>query len=151
VACGIAVLPLAGLAPACGSDIAPPGGPGDGGAAGDALASDAGGDSEVCSGAKVSCDGACVTRCPDGTTQHTGSCVNMQTDANDCGGCSKTSTSPANGEPICNAGICDFSCSAGFTQCGGKCADTKSDRSKCGGCGKSCLAPTRCKKAACSL
>lgn len=85
--------------------------------------------SEVCE--------CCVgpSECAPGQTICAGSCVDVQTDNFNCGGCGKSCGS---GE-VCSSGACgDNPCPAGETLCAGACVDTYSDPNNCGKCGNKC-------------
>lgn len=72
-------------------------------------------------------------------------CVNVQTDPANCGGCGVACAA----DQICNAGACE--CPAGSSLCGDACVDTKSDAANCGGCGKRCEANAVCDDGACAV
>jgi hypothetical protein len=77
-------------------------------------------------GGSMGTGGTTVVTCGTGLTNCSGSCVNLQTDANHCGGCN----APACGG-TCQSGLC---CTGGKTNCGGTCVDLSSDDKHCGGC-----------------
>ncbi len=58
-----------------------------------------------------------------------GSCVNTQTDNNNCGSCGTSC-----GTGTCQSGVC---CPTGQTNCGGTCVDLSSNQN-CGACGNDC-------------
>ena len=69
-------------------------------------------------------------------------CVNLQTDDDHCGQCSRTCT----GDLTCINGDCG--CAAG-TKCGADCVNTQTDNRHCGGCGAVCGSGTRCEGGQC--
>ncbi|GAC1351620.1 MAG: hypothetical protein NVSMB1_06380 [Polyangiales bacterium] len=74
-----------------------------------------------------------------------GSCVNIESDPNHCGGCG---TACRVGE-ICRGHVC--SCPESHT-CGATCIDIESDPANCGSCGRSCVAincTSSCSKGTC--
>jgi len=72
-------------------------------------------------------------------------CLDLQTDKNNCGSCGN-----ACGDLCCNGacvdstsdnancGACGAACTGGNTCCASSCVDTKTDLSNCGSCGASC-------------
>jgi len=82
-----------------------------------------------------------MCRCPTGQGVCNGSCINITTDVNHCGGC--TTVCPG-AEQTCVAGACQCPV-AGQTVCNGHCVDLNSDTANCGTCGHACAAPaTKC-------
>ena len=130
---------------------------------------------EVCDGKDNDCDGivddepavdqACVTSkgtgqvCAAGTCvcglTCGGSCVNLETDTTNCGGCSKACSTNQNATPTCVAGSCGNRCARGYDDCDGNVANgcetliAGSDAANCGGCGRSCGGQT-CQGGLCS-
>jgi len=89
--------------------------------------------SERCDEVDEDCDGTvdeaqtdCGSTCCGG-----GSCVELQNDPMNCGGC-LVRCAPTQ---ICSNGDC---CAAGLTSCGGACVDTQTNRDHCGQCGREC-------------
>lgn len=88
--------------------------------------------------------GACVVDCsavPNGTACDTqagrgrccgGSCLNTQTDLNNCGACGNVCTAPPNGSATCSNGVCGFTCN--FSPCGGTCCPSGQNCSPDGCC-----------------
>jgi hypothetical protein len=67
-----------------------------------------------------------------------GSCVDPQTDANNCGACGVVCT----GSLVCQAGQCV--CPPGHLSCAGNCVDPMSANDNCGQCGTRCIAGKSC-------
>ncbi len=84
----------------------------------------------MCSGNYASCNG---------------SCVSLQFDVRNCGGCGNACGA---GE-ACIGGSCAVSCQAGQIACGGKCANTATSQSHCGGCGLACGPTQQCISGVC--
>ena len=84
--------------------------------------------------------------CVGTKTVCSGKCVDLQTDAANCGVCA---TACKTGE-TCKAGKCttgSTTCTSPKVDCSGKCVDLKSDLANCGKCGTACASP---KGACCS-
>jgi hypothetical protein len=98
-----------------------------------------------------------TTQCAAGQMSCRGSCVNTQTDHDNCGGCNN----------VCNSGlICQNSqcapaggsaatggntqCIAGQTSCSGDCVNMTSDHDNCGACGNACSSGEFCVKGSCA-
>jgi FG-GAP-like repeat len=93
-------------------------------------------------GANASCvSGTCV--CNSGYTSCSGTCVNTQTDVNNCGTCSHACGANA----TCSAGSC--TCNSGYTMCGTTCVNTQTDPNNCLTCGHACAAGQTCIGGAC--
>jgi hypothetical protein len=93
----------------------------------------------------IQCDGSCsLSVC--GT-----SCVNEQTDPNNCGSCAHVCPVPANSTASCTAGACGFTCNAGYSACGGACVNEQTDVNNCGGCGTVCAAGDTCVAGVCTV
>ena len=75
-----------------------------------------------------------------------GSCVNSQTNVNNCGACGSAC---AAGQ-LCQAGacVCDAA-GANPDMCGGTCVNTQTDVNNCGACGSACAAGQLCQAGAC--
>lgn len=83
--------------------------------------------------------------CPGGKTVCGTSCVDIQTDADNCGACSNKCKAQG---ATCNAGTC--TCPGGKTDCNGICVDTQTDGKNCGTCGTICVAQnSSCDKGVC--
>jgi len=78
--------------------------------------------------------------CPTGQTLCGTTCVNLQTDPNDCAACGHVCAAPTGGAAACSGGACAGSCPAGNTLCGagvdggGSCVDLQTDPNHCGAC-----------------
>ncbi|MDD1653126.1 MAG: hypothetical protein LUQ64_01130, partial [Methanomicrobiales archaeon] len=72
--------------------------------------------------------------CPEGQTTCGSSCVNLDTDSNNCGTCG---VQCGTGQG-CQNGQCVSGCGAGTTNCNGQCVNLNSDTSSCGQCGYGC-------------
>jgi hypothetical protein len=75
-----------------------------------------------------------------------GTCRNLLSDRNNCGGCGIVCSGPP-GAVGCVNGTC--TCAAGLTQCGNACVNLAFDRNNCGGCGVICASNLTCKNSAC--
>ena len=80
---------------------------------------------EFCGGCMSGCGSTCCAE------DHDGTCVNLQNDPTNCGGCG-VNCAPTD---TCSNGMC---CGAGLTNCGGSCTDTQTDDDNCGSCGREC-------------
>ncbi len=104
--------------------------------------------SGVCSG------GVCQAACPAGQTLCGGICKNLQTDANNCGGCGFV-CSQQNATEACVSGACNVvSCSPGYANCdmnpsNGCEINTQSDNNNCGSCGLACAVGHNCVSGSC--
>ncbi len=76
--------------------------------------------------------GACG--CAGGLIMCGGSCIDGQTDPNNCGSCGTVCATGA-----CSGGVC--ACGAGQQRCGGVCINVLNDLNNCGACGSVCTAP----------
>ncbi len=85
-------------------------------------------------------------QCPTGQTLCGTRCVNLQTDAANCGMCARACTAPS----TCSAGACSTVCAAGQTQCSGRCVNVQTDTANCGACGTACASGTSCTAGACA-
>lgn len=90
--------------------------------------------------------------CPSGEVKCEGACVDLQTDADNCGQC---------GTPCaleCSAGVCQTGgttepgpCNAPDTLCGSTCVNVQTDPQNCGGCGIDCGPSAVCSLGVCDL
>ena len=69
--------------------------------------------------------------CDEGLTDCTGTCVNLDTDSNNCGACGTT----CQGGQTCVAGVCELVCPQGEINCGGQCVDPQTNNQYCGATG----------------
>lgn len=91
----------------------------------------------------------CTLACDPVLSCCTGSCVDLQTDANNCGKCGKSCAAPANGASNCVDGACLIFCDPGFVDCGDVCVDTSADSDNCGSCGAKCRNGESCLSGIC--
>jgi hypothetical protein len=89
-------------------------------------------DMATCTNGRVCQAGACV--CPTGRTNCQGECVDLQTDADDCGSCNTDCGSGG----VCTNGACSCPASTTVMACGAQCTDLNSDLGNCGACGEVC-------------
>jgi hypothetical protein len=98
----------------------------------------------------IQCDGSCsLSVC--GT-----SCVNEQTDSNNCGACANVCPVPSNSTAACTAGACGFTCngvvgSSNWVKnaAGTACVDLNNDNNNCGTVGNVCVSPKTCSAGTC--
>jgi hypothetical protein len=95
----------------------------------------------ACTGGSVCNAGEC--RCQGSLSYCEGSCVDTQTEADDCGGCGKPCAAPR----VCSVGACK--CPNGGAYCGSACVDTQTDSNNCGSCGTACQGAAECINGAC--
>jgi hypothetical protein len=111
---------------------------------------------DACCPAGWSCDDGLCTRQCEGTLCGD-VCVDLSTDATNCGRCGAVCYAGACCAGVCvdtetdrrHCGGCDVSC-GGLECCAGLCADTRSDPGHCGGCGNRCNAGETCDAGTCS-
>lgn len=82
--------------------------------------------------------------CPVGYTQCGEVCVDVNSDAYNCGLCGNACSAGG----VCAAGAC--SCQGGLAACGATCADTASDGNNCGTCGNVCPTGLFCGAGVCA-
>jgi hypothetical protein len=86
------------------------------------------------------CDAAATTV---GDVTYLGKCVDLETDADNCGSCGYLCPRVANAVPTCERTRCNYECVDGFADCNGRpddgCeANLAKDPHHCGGCDLSC-------------
>lgn len=96
-----------------------------------------------CAVGQTCSSGACV--CAAGRLDCGGTCVEVQSDPNNCGKCANAC--PAN--QVCSKGACGAGCAAGLTKCGAACVDITGSQANCGTCGNTCPADQSCWQSAC--
>jgi hypothetical protein len=96
--------------------------------------------------------GHCVSnvcrQCGEGLTNCGGNCVDIQTDVDNCGGCSQVCF-VEHGIASCVSGTCQVeSCDQGFADCNSNpsdgCETALGTNTDCSGCGAGCTAPQTC-------
>jgi len=90
--------------------------------------------------------------CERGETNCFGRCVNLKSNPNHCGSCSRfcasgqtcvngsctcSQSSDCPPDQVCTNGMC-ASCPSGLTDCGGVCKNTNTDPNNCGSCNNVC-------------
>ncbi|CAM2802991.1 Stigma-specific protein, Stig1 [Legionella steigerwaltii] len=83
--------------------------------------------------------------CQTGTIACNGSCVNTQTDNNNCGACGNVCSTGS----TCSSGQCVAQCIAPFTLCNGTCVNAQTDSNNCGSCGIVCPSGSTCSGGVC--
>jgi len=73
-------------------------------------------------------------------------CVDTQSDYQNCGGCGKQCTNE-----VCSHGACATVCGGGTSRCGSDCVDLLSDVNNCGMCANACPSGNVCSKGTCAL
>ncbi len=84
----------------------------------------------TCGGCTVACDSSqvcgpggpgqaiqCLAACPGTTTNCSGSCVDLTSDADHCSACDRTCPGAANADPSCKASTCTIACHANYADC----------------------------------
>ncbi len=85
--------------------------------------------------------------CAAGQTRCGASCVDTQTDDQNCGACANN----CGVGKKCDKGQCIASCTTAQTLCSGACVDTQSNQNNCGSCGNACKAGETCTKGKCEI
>lgn len=85
--------------------------------------------------------------CAEGLTLCGGACVDVDSDPQHCGGCSKACPTGQ----VCDQAACASGCSGGKTDCSGACVDLQSDPWHCGDCATSCNPGSVCASGSCNL
>src|SRR5207244_1929722 len=94
---------------------------------------------QVCNNAK------CTTQCGPGLSNCSNSCVDLNSDDGNCGGCGVT----CNGGETCVQGQC--ACPSGLTLCNGICVDTQASFNNCGACNVTCATGEACLFGKCEI
>lgn len=83
---------------------------------------------------------ACTTGCPSmaPTLCAPNSCVDLQSNPDNCGACGTICPVPAGGMATCSAAACGSTCPAGDELCGSTCVNEQTDSNNCGACGTVC-------------
>jgi len=84
-------------------------------------------------------------RCSNGYTSCSGACVNLRSNAANCGACGHAC---AAGQ-VCQRGTCS-GCPSGATACNGTCVNLLTSASNCGSCGNACPSGETCSSGACA-
>ncbi len=95
-----------------------------------------------CGGGQLCVGGACVCRPP--LTLVGGACVDLATDASNCG-----VPGTSCGGDVCAAGRCIPRCPDATRECDGACVDTRRDPLNCGDCGQRCNGTEACQDGNC--
>lgn len=86
--------------------------------------------------------------CGPGTAiQCNGTCVDVNSDFQNCGSCGNACPS----DQVCSHGSCATVCGGGSVRCGNNCLDLTSDPNNCGSCGNKCAGGQVCSKSTCAL
>src|SRR5471032_2080707 len=99
--------------------------------------------SPACNTGEACTNGAC--QCLTGLALCQASCVDTQSDPQNCGACGTVCTTGQ----VCAQGACSSAGCGTLTQCGQSCVDTSSNVENCGACGKPCQGGASCMSGAC--
>ena len=129
----IVVLVVAGAIAGCSAHVAET----DGGAATDAATGDGG------------------VVCPPGATACGGACIDIQSSADDCGGCGRVCPqgficTDSVCTVACIGAACPVECDVGLLRCSPGCVDPMTDSTNCGGCGHVCAVGRLCRMGLCA-
>ncbi len=96
-----------------------------------------------CPGGFVCTNGSCQNSCNMGLTDCAGACVNVITNAQNCGACGNACMNRPNGTGACVSSACNVACNPNFRNCDGNVVngceiDTRTDETNCGACGTVC-------------
>lgn len=80
------------------------------------------------------CEDVTTPACPQGTSNCNGTCVNLQSDQNNCGTCGTI----CGASTFCVNGTCQTCTGSGMAICNGTCTNLKTDVNNCGSCGNDC-------------
>jgi hypothetical protein len=97
----------------------------------------------TCAAPLVCRAGACAS-CPGGTTACSASCVNLNTDVQNCGRCGNVCGAGL----VCVGGACQ--CAPPTVACGTSCVDLATDAAHCGSCTNACATGQSCCSSACT-
>jgi hypothetical protein len=86
----------------------------------------------------------CVLSCTGKTTRCGDQCVDLASDAANCGACG--TACPAG--QMCRNGVCG-GCSRPAEMCNGRCVETMNDPLNCGACGMVCPPSQTCRGGSC--
>jgi hypothetical protein len=89
----------------------------------------------------------CVGACPAGMTACDGRCVDLRSDADNCGRCDNE-CEESHGK-VCSNGKCAAKCAPTLTNCTGSCIDKTTDPANCGACGLVCGCGQVCDAGSC--
>ncbi len=104
----------------------------------------AGGTSGANNGGSSSGTGGSGPNCSGDQDLCSGTCVNTDEDAKNCGSCGKA----CGNQQECNGGKCE--CTGDLDLCSSACVDTNTDEQNCGSCGKKCSSGQTCTNGACT-
>lgn len=77
----------------------------------------------------------CTSKCDYNLVQCLSSCIDPQSDINNCGGCTASGQGQrCDSGYLCVAGVCALTCPSTMQICGEQCIDPQSDANNCGGC-----------------
>lgn len=88
--------------------------------------------------------GVSTGQCPGGLDSCGGVCVDVQTNADNCGSCGHGCGSGQ----LCSNGACQ--CQSGFMACSGTCVNIANDPAHCGSCSNACTGSDVCDHGSCS-
>jgi hypothetical protein len=91
----------------------------------------------------AACGGA--ETCPRNLTRCGSACVELQSDADNCGDCGVACVAPR----VCADAACTDVCPTGQTLCGRGCFDLNADPNACGACDRACAAGQYCTSGTC--
>jgi parallel beta-helix repeat protein len=103
------------------------------------------GGSSTGAGTQGATGGGGGTSCSDPLTLCGDSCVDLSSNAANCGECGVTCAE----NEVCSAGACASVCAEGLTQCGQECVDVNIHIFHCGGCDQPCESGQTCEQGRC--
>ncbi len=86
-----------------------------------------------------------TTTCSAPSAACAGACVDLQSNALNCGACGRACASAES----CMAGACRLACPDGQSACSGTCVDLRSNARNCSACGNACASGESCMAGAC--